>query len=235
MKTLTTHTFRTRAAPLALALALLAAACQVSPPAAPPASPAPSASVPATPPSVPAPAGAAYRIDPAQSIIAVTVRRGGPFARMGHDHVVASRHVAGTVSSDLRSAEFGFRLDQMSVDEPALRKEAGLDTQPGADAIEGTRTNMLTRVLDAERYPLVQLRAQPGAAPGVVRLAVTLHGVTRSVDTPVAISHSADGVRATGRFTLLQSDFGIVPMSVMGGALVVLDPMELRFTIVAGR
>lgn len=175
-----------------------------------------------------------YRIDPARSLITVTVRRGGALARLGHDHVVASRTVEGFIAPDAARADFRFRLDQMTVDEAALRSAAGLDTQPSAAAIEGTRNNMLTRVLDAARFPLVRLRAGRSAqGPDQVRLEVSLHGVTRSVDTPVRIERSPASMSASGELTLRQSDFGITPMSVMGGAMRVEDPMELRFQIVA--
>lgn len=174
------------------------------------------------------------RIDPAHSLITVTVRRGGTFARMGHDHVVASRSVEGFVAPDAGRADFRFRLDQMTVDETDLRTKAGLTTQPDADAIAGTRTNMLTRVLEAERYPLVELHAErAGDRADTLRLTVKLHGVSRTLDVPATIERSAAGLTASGAFTLNQSDFGITPMSVMGGALTVQDPMELAFRIVA--
>lgn len=175
-----------------------------------------------------------YRIDAAQSLVAVTVRRGGAFARFGHDHVVASRTLSGYAAPDAGRADFQFRLDQMTVDEAPLRTEAGLDTQPDADAIAGTRNNMLTRVLEAERFPVVMLRAErvPGKADAL-RLAVTLHGVTRKVDVTTKIERNGAQLVASGALTLLQTDFGITPMSVMGGAMTVQDPMELRFRIVA--
>jgi polyisoprenoid-binding protein YceI len=171
-------------------------------------------------------------IDPAQSLIAVTVRRGGALARLGHDHVVASRAVTGYAAPAAGRADFSFRLDQMTVDEPALRREAGFDSQPSDAAITGTRANMLTRVLDAERFPVVALHAEqaPGAA---MRLAITLHGVTRTVAAPARLDSSADGVTATGTLQLKQTDFAITPMSVMAGAMTVLDTMELRYRIVA--
>jgi len=174
-------------------------------------------------------------IDPAQSLIAVTVRRGGALAHLGHDHVVASRGVTGFVAPGTGRADFSFRLDQMTVDEPDLRREAALDTQPSDAAIAGTRTNML-RVLEAERFALVTLHAEGLAAEGqAMRLTVTLHGVTRTVPAPTRIERSADGagISASGTLQLRQSDFGITPMSVMGGAMTVLDTMELRFRIVA--
>jgi len=175
-----------------------------------------------------------YRIDAAQSLITVTVRRGGALARFGHDHVVASRSVNGFVAPDAGRADFHFRLDQMTVDETGLRNAAGLDTQPSPDAIEGTRNNMLNRVLDAERFPLVLLHAErrPGAKDSV-RLTITLHGLGRAIDVPVRIERTNTSISASGELRLLQTDFGITPMSVMGGALTVQDLMEMQFRIVA--
>jgi hypothetical protein len=170
-------------------------------------------------------------IDPAQSLIAVTVRRGGALARLGHDHVVASRGVTGFAAPAAGRADFSFRLDQMTVDEPVLRREAGLDTQPSDAAIAGTRTNMLTRVLEADRFPIVSLHAEQAGES--MRLTITLHGVTRTLAAPVRIETSAGGVTASGTLQLRQTDFGITPMSVMAGAMTVLDTMELRYRIVA--
>lgn len=177
-----------------------------------------------------------FRIDAARSLITITVRRGGALARFGHDHVIASRTVAGFVAPQAGRSDFHFRLDQLSVDEAALRTAAGLDTQPDQEAIEGTRNNMLRRVLDAERYPVVLLHAQrlPGQGDKL-KLTVTLHGVARSLEVPVRLEETASMIKASGQFTLRQTDFGITPMSVMGGAMTVQDPVELQFTLVAVR
>lgn len=175
------------------------------------------------------------RIDPAQSLIVVTVRRGGPLARFGHDHVVASHAIGGLMAPGLGRADFGFRLDQLTVDESPLRAEAKLDTQPSPEAIAGTRSNMLGRVLEAERFPEVALRVDGNAdqSPAAVQLSVTLHGVTRTLPAQVQLSRDAGTLTASGALTLKQSDFGIVPMSIMNGAMTVADAMELRYTIVA--
>lgn len=175
-----------------------------------------------------------YRIDAAQSLVTVTVRRGGPMARFGHDHVIASRTLAGYVAPDAGRADFQFRLDQMTVDEASLRTAAGLDTQPSLDAIEGTRENMLKRVLDADRYPLVVLQAEALPNRGdTLKLTVTLHGVARWYEVPVKIERTKASLTAAGELRMLQTDFGIKPMSVMAGALTVQDQMELAFRIVA--
>ena len=218
---------------VAAAAVLILAGCTPLPPPAPVATPlaAPAAAVAAAPAATPVPAAAPLQIDSAASLIAVTVRRGGVLARLGHDHVVAARTITGTVTPAEQRAQFQFRLDQLTVDEPALRAIAGLDKQPSQDAIDGTRTNMLTRVLDADRYPLVQVQVT-GAGP-LLRAAITLHGVTREYDIPVAIDQQDGSLTVTGTVSLKQTDFGLVPFSVMGGAMAVQDQLELRFTLVA--
>lgn len=175
-----------------------------------------------------------YAIDAAQSLIAITVRRGGPLSRLGHDHVVASRTLAGFVAPDQGRADFYFRLDQLTVDEPQLRREAGLDSTPSAPAIEGTRNNMLGTVLEAPRFPLVMLHARRvEGTDKMLRLTITLHGVTRTLDVPTRLETNKEYVAASGTLQLRQTDFGITPLSVMAGALTVQDQMDLRFRIVA--
>ncbi|WP_251373973.1 YceI family protein [Janthinobacterium sp. JC611] len=224
-----------RRALLACACALLAACTPFAPP--------PGASLPAAPvaaPAMPAPAWQQpgvqlLHIAPEDSLLTITVRRGGALARLGHDHVVASRTLQGVVAPAPGRAQFRFRLDEMSVDEASLRQAAGLTTTPSADAIAGTRHNMLVRVLDAERYPWVSIDARRAGKQDVFEADITLHGVTRTVQLPVRIEQAADGRRlqASGSLLLKQSDFGIVPFAVLGGAMAVQDQMELAFRITA--
>jgi YceI-like protein len=91
---------------------------------------------------------------------------------------------------------------------------------------------MLGKVFDAGRHPFVRVRvasAEAGRPPAQV--AVEVNGVERSV--PVTLQLRSEGKRlvASGGFSLDQSDFGIVPFSVLGGALQVRDRVDVRFTI----
>ena len=174
-----------------------------------------------------------YRIDADASLVTIFVHRGGPMARFGHDHIVASHTLSGYAAPSANRADLRLRLDEMTVDEPALRRAAGLATDPDADAIAGTRTNMLTRVLDAEHYPEVLLHAEREGEQ--LRLAVTLHGQTRNYLVPATVVEDAASVTASGALTLRQTDFGVTPMSVMGGAIVVEDALDLQFSLVARR
>jgi hypothetical protein len=177
---------------------------------------------------------AVYAVDPRASLVAVTVRRAGLMARLGHDHVVASHTLAGQVAPGAGSADLSFRLDEMTVDEPQLLRDAGIDKQPSAPAVEGTRTNMLGPVLEAQRYPLVMLHAQQ-QADGQLRVAVTLHGATRWLALPATVQVDPAQVVASGTARLKQTDFGITPFSVGGGLLSVQDELEVRYKVVARR
>lgn len=171
-------------------------------------------------------------VDPAHSLILIEVRRGGPFARLGHDHVVASHHVNGYVDTAGNRADFFVPLDRLAVDEPQYRAEAGLDTHPTQDDIAGTRHNMLARVLEAERYPFVLIHAEfIDAKRTALRTAITLHGVTRSFEIPVQVDTSGASMTVSGRLAFRQTDFGMVPMSILGGAIQVEDGLVLRFRI----
>jgi polyisoprenoid-binding protein YceI len=176
----------------------------------------------------------AYVVDPVASILTVTVRRAGLLARLGHDHVVASHTLTGTVAPDVGRADITFRADQMTVDEPAMLRDAGIDTQPSPQAVEGTRRNMLGPVLEAQRYPVVALHAER-LADGRLRVAVTLHGVTRWMEVAAAVQADAESVTATGTARLKQTDFGIAPFSVGAGMLAVEDALEIHYRIVARR
>ena len=177
---------------------------------------------------------AVYAIDPGASLVAVTVRRGGLMARLGHDHVVASHTLTGYAAPGMGRADVSFRLDQLTVDEPQLLRDAGIGTSPSPEAVEGTRRNMLGPVLDAGRYPVVTLHADL-PADGRLRVAVTLHGTTRRMDLPAAVRVDEKQVTARGTARLKQTEFGITPFSVGAGLLAVQDELEIRFDIVAHR
>ncbi|PQO96637.1 YceI family protein [Massilia phosphatilytica] len=177
---------------------------------------------------------AVYAVDPGASLVAVTVRRGGLMARLGHDHVVASHTLTGYAAPGMGRADVSFRVDQLTVDEPQLLRDAGIVTSPAPEAVEGTRKNMLGPVLDAQRYPVVTLQAEL-PADGRLRVAVTLHGVTRRLQLPAAVRVDAAQLSASGTARLKQTDFGITPFSVGAGLLSVQDELEVRFRIVARR
>jgi hypothetical protein len=171
-------------------------------------------------------------IDAAASLVEIEVRRGGTMARLGHDHIIASRNVRGLVAPQTGRADLYVALDSLIVDEPALRKVAGLLTEPSPEAIAGTRRNMLDKVLETERFPFAYIHVQQ-LEDSLLQVELTLHGVTRSWNIPAQLKKTAHGIVVSGKLQLLQSEFGITPFSVLGGALQVQDGLTLRFNLYA--
>jgi polyisoprenoid-binding protein YceI len=174
-------------------------------------------------------------IDPAASVVVIEVYRGGSLARLGHDHVVASHDVRGFVAPNAKRADLYLRLDSLVVDEADLRKEAGFDTQPTDEDIAGTRRNLLN-AMDAAAFPfaLVRIAGIDGGGEQPMRVTVSVHGVERTAEAPVDLQMLAGSLVATGRIALKQTDFGITPLSVLGGAIQVKDEVNVRFAIRAG-
>lgn len=179
-----------------------------------------------------------FRIDPSNSLVVIEVRRAGSLARVGHDHVVASHHVQGYAAPDQGCADLYVPLAALGVDEPVLRAEAHFDTQPSEADIAGTRANMLTRVLEVDRYPFALVSvsgASASAGDPAVDVVLTLHEVTHATRIPLRIESRGDEIVVTGSLAVQQTDFGIVPLSILGGAIQVANEVNLRFRISARR
>lgn len=178
---------------------------------------------------------AVYRVDPAGSTVVIEVRRAGSLARLGHDHVVAGYDIRGDVMPDSNRADLYIALDALIVDEAQLRAQAGFDTEPTADAIAGTRRNMRNRVLEVEHFPFAVISIDALDAERVASVSITLHGATRRMRIPLQVDATPDEWRVAGAFALNQTDFGIVPLSLLGGAIEVQDAVAVRFRIRALR
>jgi len=182
------------------------------------------------------------RVDSGTSLVVIEVYRGGSLARLGHDHVVASHDVRGFVTPRANRADLYLRLDAFVVDEPDLRKQAKFDTQPSDEDIAGTRRNMLTSI-EAEKFPfaLIHIAGEEGhAAQGgefvnqvdkTMAVTITVHGIERTLQAPIAIEMSAGSLVASGSVELKQTDFGVMPLSVLAGAIQVKDEVKVRFAI----
>jgi polyisoprenoid-binding protein YceI len=207
--------------------------------------PPPAPTVPPAP--APAPAGtrgaAVYEVSAQSSQLGIYVFRGGKFSRLGHNHVMTSRHLAGRVWVHPEFARSGFEVSfpvaQLVVDDPEARRAAGSDFPPDIPQSDkdGTRKNMLKpEVLDGERYPEVKLRsARVGGtlqAPQVTAH-ITIKDASRDVAVPVQIAIQGAQLTASGEFDVLQTEFGMKPFSVALGALEVQDRLHIKFKVVA--
>jgi hypothetical protein len=64
---------------------------------------------------------------------------------------------------------------------------------------------------------------------------LTLNGITRALHIPVKIEQTAGQLIVNGRVALERTNFGIVPFSILGGALQVQERVDVRFMIHARR
>jgi polyisoprenoid-binding protein YceI len=164
-------------------------------------------------------------------------------ARLGHNHVITTEKETGFAWRGPTPADSGFELkipvSSLVVDDPAARAAAGPDFEGSVpeSAREGTQKNLLrTEVLDLAQFPDVTVRA--GGLGGtwqdpVAHADVTLKGVTRRIEVPLDLADAGGTLTARGSFRMRQTEFGMVPFSVAGGAIQVADELVLGFEIVA--
>jgi hypothetical protein len=188
------------------------------------------------------PAPGEYKIDTSNSELRILVYRAGPLANLGHNHVMVNRGVTGLVQvgSSISSSSFSLKVpvESFVVDDPEARREAGSDF-PGEippDAKSGTRRNMLgAAVLNAAQFPVitvssVTLTGTPDALSA--ELTVSVAGHEAKLSAPCTLQGDAHRMIAAGSMELRQTAVGLVPYSLLHGALQVEDVMQLKFSIV---
>jgi polyisoprenoid-binding protein YceI len=173
-----------------------------------------------------APVGAEQRpIDAERSTLTVLVYKAGLFSAFADNHVIRAPIASGSVSTDDPAAvELRVRAATLTVLDPGL----------SADKRAEVQARMLSpEVLDIGKYPDITFAStsieSAGADRWTVRGRLTIHGTTQSTTFPVS---RQDG-RYRGRVILKQRDFGIQPISIMGGTVKVKDEVVVEFDIAA--
>ena len=192
--------------------------------------------------SVP-PGSTEYRVSPRESGLQILVYRGGPMARLGHNHVIASHHLEGAVyvtPDPLRTCfDLSFPVGELTVDEAAMREQAGADFASAVpqNARDGTRNNLLSpALLDGANYPTIRLRALDVLEAGDgydVGVEIAIKDQVQTVRVPVTLRRDERTLVASGEFPLKQSALGLKPFTAAMGALAVVDEMTVRFQVVA--
>ncbi|MDP9141362.1 MAG: YceI family protein [Pseudomonadota bacterium] len=192
-------------------------------------------------------AGAAvYQVDAAISDLRIYVFRGGKAAKLGHNHVLSAPRFEGYVSVPSEAVadaafDLQFRFDELQIDDPALREQTGgnfAGARSEAD-IAGTTKNMLgPSVLNASERPFVRIRSLSiaGDWPMLVSIvAIDMHDATREREVLLQVERDDQQLRARGELVLRQTEFGVTPLSILGGVIAVQDPVAIRFDLRAKR
>jgi polyisoprenoid-binding protein YceI len=175
-----------------------------------------------------------YVIDPGISRFTARAFATGLLSVLGHSPTIGIHGFGGEVHlppDSLDGASLHLKIEGSSL--------AVLDQISDKDRREMER-QMRDEVLETARFPQIvyecaRVTGQAGAGEYGVTLdgQLTLHGVTRSQPVEARVTVMGSLLRASGEFTVRQSDYNIKPVSSVGGTLKLKDELKLAFDIAA--
>ena len=176
-----------------------------------------------------------YSIDKSSSKFTVRAFATGMLSSLGHSPTFAIRDFDG----DLAFSPDALNATSLRVNVRADSLEV-MDDIKNKDRQEMENT-MNQTVLETAKYPAISFASTSvsssqlgeGRYQANLNGNLTLHGNTRPVTIPTQVTLMGDMLRAGGEFPLLQSSFGIAPVSVAGGTLKLKDELKFAFDIVA--
>ncbi len=178
-------------------------------------------------------------IDPGRTTITLHVGRAGVFAFAGHDHEIVVPAMQGRITLDRANVS----RSTVSVTFEATALKVTGKGEPPEDVPEVQRVMLSDQVLDVKRHPTITFQSRQVSVvkqtADQMTLGITgeltLHGVTRPLDVPVTVQLAADGLRANGRTTVRQSQFGIRPVTAGAGTVRVKDEVDVVLSVTARR
>jgi polyisoprenoid-binding protein YceI len=176
-----------------------------------------------------------YVIDGRASRFTVRAFATGLLAKMGHNPTIGIRDLSGELTFDPDKLEAAsFRI---------VIKSASLSVQDDISSkdLREMERLMNQEVLETEKFPEILYEA---SAITVTKMAdmlysatlngnLTMHGVTRSQPIVTRVALLGSMLRASGDFSLNQTDYNIKLVSVAGGDLKLKDELTFSFEIVA--
>lgn len=158
-----------------------------------------------------------------QSTLTIRVDKSGLFSAFGHTHEIRAPILRG-VADILEHASAEVHVDARAlrvVDRDVSEK----------DRAEIQKTMLGPEVLDSERFPEIVFRTtsaeSAGAGRWTLRGNLTLHGETRAVTVEAILKNG----HYTGHATVKQTEFGMKPVRVAGGAVRVKDEVRIEFDV----
>src|SRR6266446_8611959 len=159
-------------------------------------------------------------IDVEHSTLTVFVYKSGLFSAFADDHVIRAPIASGSISTDPPLAvEVSVRSASLKVLDPNLATDKRAEVQ----------TRMLSsEVLDSPKYPDITFTStaieSSGADRWMVTGALSIHGKKGWTTFPVV----RQGGRYRGTVVVKQRDFGIQPISIVGGTVKVKDELKVE-------
>jgi polyisoprenoid-binding protein YceI len=176
-----------------------------------------------------------YSMDARASRFTVQAVATGVLAAMGHNPLIGIRNFKGDVNFSPETLEGN--SFHISIESSSLNVQNDISDK---DRREIERL-MNEQVLETAKYPEIVFDVPSFSATKMgdnlysadLRGSLTLHGVTNSQHVVARVAVFGDLLRASGDFTLSQTDYQIKLVSVAGGALKLKDDLKFSFEIVA--
>lgn len=160
-------------------------------------------------------------IDSAKSSVTVRVLKSGLFSGLAHDHTIQAPVATGNIDMQEKSVTLAFNVSDMKVLDPG-------ESDSNRKDIDATMKG--PKVLDGAQFPTISFvssSVQTSGDRSEVTGTLKMHGASRQITVSVAWQ---DG-KYTGSVSLKQTDYGITPVKIAGGAVRVKDEIALEFTI----
>ena len=166
--------------------------------------------------------GQARPIDSTGSKLIVHAFKTGLFSGFADNHEIEAPIAEGSIDEAAPRVKFVVESRTMKV----------LDPQLSAEKRQVIQARMVgPEVLDVERFPKITFEStkvdRTGEGQFLVEGRLSLHGVTR----PVSVKVRSENGRYLGTCTLKQRDYGIEPISIVGGTVKVKDELKIDFDI----
>ena len=161
-------------------------------------------------------------IDSAKSSVTIHVFKSGLFSGLAHDHTIQAPVATGNIDMQEKSVTLTFNVADMKVLDPG-------ESDSNRKDIDATMKG--PKVLDGAHFPTISFASSSVKTSGdrsEVTGTLTMHGASRQIAVPVALQ---DG-KYTGSLLLKQTDYGITPVKIAGGAVRVKDEITIEFSIV---
>ena len=176
-----------------------------------------------------------YLIDGKKSKFTVRAFATGLLSAFGHSPTIAIADFEGEIV-----------FNPEAVEQSSLRMVINAASLMVTDDIREKDRQEINRamqqdVLESDSYPEILYESSQLAASkiaegqywGTLNGELTLHGVTRNQPVSVRIAMNGDALRATGDFSVRQSDYEIRPVSAAAGTVKLKDELKLSFDITA--
>ena len=180
---------------------------------------------------------ARFVIDARRSRFTVQAFAAGMLSAMGHNPTIGIRTFSGDVEFDPEGQAAGpLRLTIQAaslevLDDVSDRDRREMEKLMKSDVLEVAKFHEITY----ESSDIALKKINESLYTAAILGELSFRGVTHRQPLAARIVDSGDVLRASGDFTLKQSDFQIKPISVAGGALKLKDELRFAFEIIARR